>query len=216
MSPFGARGLNSGVADAENLAWKLAFVGAGLAPAALLDTFAAERRAAALANLAVTDATMRFMVPHGAARRLWRTLILRGSPHAGWLRRRVNSGQLAEPYRYAASEIVEPGPDDERLPRHGAAAPDARLAGGGRLRDHLGRGFVVLAAGVDRAPPLSFDVPCEIVADAGSALGAIYDAPDAGRAWVIRPDGHIAASRPIESASELPAMVDRAAGRLAT
>jgi hypothetical protein len=69
---------------------------------------------------------------------------------------------------------------------------------------------------VDRAPPLSFDVPCEIVADAGSALGAIYDAPDAGRAWVIRPDGHIAASRPIESASELPAMVDRAAGRLTT
>jgi FAD binding domain len=54
MSPFGARGLNSGVADAENLAWKLAMVLAGRAPAALLATYDGERRAATL-HLVVPD-----------------------------------------------------------------------------------------------------------------------------------------------------------------
>ena len=68
MSPFGARGLNSGVADAENAAWKLAYVGRGWAPAALLESYHDERHAAALENLAVTTATMRFLVPPDAAR----------------------------------------------------------------------------------------------------------------------------------------------------
>ena len=81
MSPFGARGLNSGAADAENLAWKLAAVLRGEAGDALLDSYDGERRPAAIENLAVTDATMRFMVPHGPWRRLWRNLVLRLSEH---------------------------------------------------------------------------------------------------------------------------------------
>jgi pentachlorophenol monooxygenase/3-(3-hydroxy-phenyl)propionate hydroxylase len=97
MSPFGARGLNSGVGDAEDLAAKLGAVLRGEAGDALLDTYDGERRAVAAENLAVTDATMRFMVPHGPWRRAWRDLILRLSPHAAWARRRVNSGRLAEP-----------------------------------------------------------------------------------------------------------------------
>ncbi len=51
MSPFGGRGLNSGVQDVSNLVWKLALVRAGLAPVALLDTYHDERHAAALENL---------------------------------------------------------------------------------------------------------------------------------------------------------------------
>ena len=97
MSPFGARGLNSGVGDAEDLAVKLGAVLRGEAGDALLDTYDGERRAVAAQNLAVTDATMRFMVPHGPWRRAWRDLVLRLSPHLAWARRRVNSGRLAEP-----------------------------------------------------------------------------------------------------------------------
>src|SRR6266511_2515114 len=79
MSPFGARGLNSGVADAENLAWKLWLVLEGRAPAELLGTYDLERRPAARENLAITDATMRFMVPPTSVHRLFRTAVLRGS-----------------------------------------------------------------------------------------------------------------------------------------
>ncbi|WP_344584891.1 FAD-dependent monooxygenase [Nonomuraea roseoviolacea] len=72
VAPFGARGLNSGVPDAENAAWKVAFVRHGWAPEELLETYELERRAAALENLEVTGATMRFLAPRteeGRARR---------------------------------------------------------------------------------------------------------------------------------------------------
>src|SRR4029079_17336355 len=69
FSPFGARGLNSGVADAENLAWKLATVLAGRASDDLLESYHLERREAAVENLEVTDASMKFMVPRGRLRR---------------------------------------------------------------------------------------------------------------------------------------------------
>ena len=124
MSPFGARGLNSGAADAENLAWKLALVQGGQAPEALLDSYDAERRAAAVENLAITDASMRFMVPHGPLRRGARNAILRGSVRFATLRRLVNSGRLSQPFTYEDSPVVEP-------PHAGRAPPGARLGGAG-------------------------------------------------------------------------------------
>jgi 2-polyprenyl-6-methoxyphenol hydroxylase-like FAD-dependent oxidoreductase len=180
MSPFGARGLNSGVADAENLAWKLAAVMRGEAPAALLLTYNAERRRAARENLAATDATMRFMAPRGLRRRVWRDLVLRLAPRFAWFRSRVNSGRLAEPARYPI-----PGPRDADLPRHGSVAVDLRLPDGGRLRDHLGRGFILLAP-----EPLAAPIPVVSIGR-GTAYGD-------GRAWLVRPDGYLADSAPLE------------------
>ena len=49
-SPVGGRGMNSGIHDAQNLAWKLALVVEGKAPALLLDTYESERRPEALYN----------------------------------------------------------------------------------------------------------------------------------------------------------------------
>lgn len=185
MSPFGARGLNSGVADAENLAWKLALVHKGQAPDALLDTYETERRAAAIENLDVTAATMRFMVPGSPLRRRLRNATLRGSVRVPALRRRVNSGRLAEPFCYAGSPVVQPG--------LGQVAPDAALPGGGRLRDLLGDDFVGLLVtphGADRHGVVSVE--------ADSAVGRKYapdGVPPGGRLWLIRPDGHLAARR---------------------
>jgi 3-(3-hydroxy-phenyl)propionate hydroxylase len=201
MAPFGARGLNSGVADAENLAWKLARVLTGRASDHLLDSFDAERRPAAVENLAVTEETMRFMVPRGWWRRAWRNLVLGASVRSRWFRRRVNSGRLAEPFSYAGA----PGPQDRSLPRHGAVAPDGPL-GDGRLRDRLGRDFVVLLVGVE-GPPV--DVGCEVLV-AGAELAVRYGSQP--RAWLIRPDGHVADSLPLSSdgqLAELPAFVAR-------
>ncbi|MGZ8563253.1 MAG: FAD-dependent monooxygenase, partial [Candidatus Limnocylindria bacterium] len=199
MSPFGARGLNSGAADAENLAWRLARVLRHGADLSLLDAYEAERRGAAIENLAATDATMRFMAPHGTIRRAWRDLVLRLASRSRWFRRRVNSGRLAEPARYPAA-----GPDEPGLPRHGTVAPDLQLPGGGRLRERLGQGFVLLAPGAVQAP-----VPVVVVGP-GTAYG------DA-RAWLVRPDGYLAGSVPLADLDELwirsvidPGFVDNA------
>jgi len=190
MSPFGARGLNSGVADAENLAWKLAFVLRGDAPATLLDTYDAERRPAALDNLAATGATMRFMAPRGPMRRAWRDLVLRMAPRSAWFRKRVDSGRLSEPATYATSPLVADG--------HGSIAPDISLSDGERLRDRIGNAFVVVA-----------DAPVPGVATLVST-----DRRLAGRAWIVRPDGHVADSLSLVDAEpgELDARLRRARG----
>lgn len=106
MAPFGARGMNSGVEDARNLGWKLAYVLRGEAPESLLDTYELERRAAARENIAVTSATMRFMAPPTVAHRLLRNAILSGSVRSRRLRARVNSGRLAEPAVYPGGPPV--------------------------------------------------------------------------------------------------------------
>jgi 2-polyprenyl-6-methoxyphenol hydroxylase-like FAD-dependent oxidoreductase len=191
MSPFGARGLNSGVADAENLAWKLASVVRGDAPPALLDTYEAERRPAALSNLRATEATMRFMAPHGALRRAWRDIVLRLAPRFGCFRRRVDSGRLAEPAAYAPSSIVAEDPAPDVPPRHGSVAPDVELPGGGRLRDRLGSGYVVV---VPRSATLRLPT---VVVGPNSLYGD-------ERAWLVRPDGYVADSSSLDRAREHP------------
>jgi 2-polyprenyl-6-methoxyphenol hydroxylase-like FAD-dependent oxidoreductase len=183
MSPFGARGLNSGVADAENLAWKLAAVLDG-APDTLLDTYDAERRGAARENLDATAATMRFLTPHGSVRRAWRNLVLRMAPRSAWFRRRVNSGRLAEPARYSFI-----GPAEPALPRHGTVAPDLRLPDGGRLREALGAGLGLVA-------PRSVDAPIPVVAVGDRT---VYGSD---RAWLVRPDGYLAGSAPLADATD--------------
>jgi 3-(3-hydroxy-phenyl)propionate hydroxylase len=187
MSPFGARGLNSGIADAENLAWKISAVLRDEARASILDTYESERGSAARDNLQATDATMRFIAPRGVARKAWRRLVLAMAPRSAWFRSRVNSGRLAEPARYGASVVIRPELEASDLPAHGSVAPDEPLPGGGRLRDRLGNGWVILA------PQAAGDA---VVIGKGTVYGD-------ERAWLIRPDGYLADSRPIDRAAEL-------------
>jgi 3-(3-hydroxy-phenyl)propionate hydroxylase len=226
VSPFGARGLNSGVADAENLAWKLGLVLAGSAPDALLDTYHAERRAAALENEAVTDATMRFMVPHGPLRRAQRNAILRGSLRLRGLRRFVNSGRLAQPSVYDHSPItLNDAKPDRRLPQLGSVLPDAACAilDGAekitRLRDLVGDRFLALlvvrgeeaaASAAVRAARLSWAAPCRVallgsrkrlagvtvITDPRGELRRIFGGASS-YAFLVRPDGHLAAALPL-------------------
>ncbi len=106
FAPFGARGMNSGVEDAGNLAWKLAYVLRGDAPESLLESYERERRQAATRNLKVTSATMRFMVPPTRAHRLLRDAILRASVRSTVARRFVDGGRLAEPARYGGGDSL--------------------------------------------------------------------------------------------------------------
>jgi 3-(3-hydroxy-phenyl)propionate hydroxylase len=191
MSPFGARGLNSGVADAENLAWRLAWVLRHGADATLLDRYEAERRPAALENLAATDATMRFMAPHTPWHRAWRNLVLRMAGRSGWFRSRVNSGRLAEPARYSIDRALDGDPPRRHRPRLGTVAPDIVLPTGRRLRDRLGYAFVVVAA--SRIPGGS---GAQVIVGRGTPYGD-------DRAWLVRPDGYLADSAPIDRGAEL-------------
>jgi 3-(3-hydroxy-phenyl)propionate hydroxylase len=111
MAPFGARGLNSGVADAENAAWKLAFVLAGWAGEDLLESYHVERHAAAQENLAVTTATMNFLVPQDAEAAAHRRDVLERAGTDPAARALVDSGRLAEPFWYVDSPLTTPCPD---------------------------------------------------------------------------------------------------------
>ncbi|ALG10248.1 FAD-dependent monooxygenase [Kibdelosporangium phytohabitans] len=106
MAPFGARGLNSGVADAENAAWKIAFVVQGKASTDLLETYHAERHAAATENLRVTGETMDFLVPRDDAQHRRRLSVLEQARHDPSVHPKVNSGRLSEPHPYRDSPLT--------------------------------------------------------------------------------------------------------------
>ncbi|MFT4069982.1 FAD-dependent oxidoreductase [Paraburkholderia sp.] len=97
VSPFGARGANSGVQDAENLAWKLAMVLDGSAPDALLDTYANEREFAADENIRNSTRSTDFITPKSAVSRVFRDAVLKLSRHYPFARQLTNSGRLSVP-----------------------------------------------------------------------------------------------------------------------
>ncbi len=233
MAPFGARGLNSGVPDAENAAWKLAFVLRGWAPPALLDSYHDERHAAARENVEITSATMRFLVPQTAADRAYRRDVLERALVDPAAAGEVDSGRLAEPYWYVDSPLTTADPDRPfpgRPPRGsvppalpGVLVPDVPIrppAGtrATRLRELVRDGFLLLAtAPVDlpamSGPPLAVhlidDLDCDGVL--AGALGA-----RAGEAWLIRPDGHAAAVLPTGDAAAITTALRRALGHPVT
>lgn len=235
VSPFGARGLNSGMQDAENLAWKLAFVLQGWAPKALLDTYAEERRAAAEENIRVTEATMRFLVPRDDVELTHRRASLEAAVTDPAARERIDSGKLAEPFWYIDSSLTAPDGDLTDFPRQagqlrppvpGVLCPDGpiRLPAEPhvrRLRQLVGQGFLVLASrGVDleglrEAATAATGAPVRVLCldeiDTEGVLSAALDAR-AGHAFLLRPDGHLAAIVDAADASTLTAAVRRASG----
>jgi 2-polyprenyl-6-methoxyphenol hydroxylase-like FAD-dependent oxidoreductase len=223
LPPYGSRGMNSGIQDADNLAWKLALVLDRRATEDLLDTYHDERYAAARENLAITEATIRFMVPPSLPRRLIRAALLRLSHPFKSVRRHVNSGRMAEPFVYRDSPIVDP-PNGH--PLVGAFAPDGWVDTAGRrerIRTLFGEAFVGLLfatdpqsardfavqalAGKPQVParlvlvlPAGIAVPTDdlpqpvvVVNHADVRLRAEYHA-DRPCWLLVRPDGHIAAA----------------------
>ena len=97
VSPFGARGANSGVQDADNLAWKLRLVVNGDAPHTLLDTYAFEREYAADENILNSTRATDFITPKSAVSRVFRDATLKLAKDCPFARRIVNSGRLSVP-----------------------------------------------------------------------------------------------------------------------
>jgi 3-(3-hydroxy-phenyl)propionate hydroxylase len=214
VSPFGARGLNSGVADAENAAWKIAYVGRGWAPEALLESYHAERHAAAVENVEVTTATMDFLVPPDAERARHRAETLAAAATDPAARARVDSGRLAEPFWYVDSPLTTPDADRPfagRPPRGqvpppgpGVLLPDAPLGDGPRLRTLARDGFLLLTGPGADAPAVAGPGPVRVLrAPAALDVGE-------GEVWVVRPDAHVAAVLRHATSTDLRAVLRRA------
>jgi pentachlorophenol monooxygenase/3-(3-hydroxy-phenyl)propionate hydroxylase len=240
LSPFGARGLNSGVQDAENAAWKIAFVLRGWAPESLLDSYHAERHAAARENLAVTSATMRFLVPGSDAERRHRVSTLERAVTDPAARSEVDSGRLAEPFWYTSSPLTTPDPalpfagrpsrGTVPPPGPGILIPDIALpapacgstCGATTLRCLARHGFLLLcgqdtdlAAAGDAAAGLAAPVRVlDVTGAAAPVSGALSAAGLAGpgEVWVIRPDAHTAAVLHHPNRARITAALRRALG----
>ena len=131
VSPFGARGANSGVQDADNLGWKLAAVLKGEAGDALLSSYGPEREFAADENILNSTRATDFITPKSEVSRLFRDAVLDLAREFPFARRIVNSGRLSVPATYVGSPLNTPDADVRAfsggmLP--GAAAADAPLS----------------------------------------------------------------------------------------
>jgi len=200
VSPFGARGANSGIQDAENLAWKLAAVIKGDAGAALIDSYEVERVQAADENIGHSTRSTDFISPHSPAERRLRDAVLKLAPHAEFARRMVNSGRLSVATVYDTPLSTPDCDDFAGSARLGAPVPDAPVQAasgeGGFLLERLSDGFELLYAQNGAAPEpidgVTLTTISEDLRNPSSVLARRLDLTP-GAAYLLRPDQHVCA-----------------------
>ncbi len=203
VSPFGARGANSGIQDVDNLCWKLKLVIEGKAPASLLDSYDRERVEAADENILNSSRATDFITPKSMASRIFRNAVLDLSERYAFARPLVNSGRLSLPKVYGGCAFD--GTDGLRSPartRPGAPAVDAPL-GESWLLDRLGHRFQVLAIDRPVLEGLRSELPKDVgvlslsaADDPSGALAERYLGDRPGAVYLLRPDQHIVARWP--------------------
>ena len=239
VSPFGARGANSGVQDADNLGWKLAAVLGGQVGEALLDTYAQEREFAADENILHSTRATDFITPKSEISRLFRDAVLDLSRHHAFARTLVNSGRLSVPATLRDSPLntADSAPFEGRM-QPGAAAADAPVTRTGGhpswLLRELGDGFTALVYGdadtgriasqlQQAAEGLAMLRVVEIrrretateanveqdLVDHDGLVAARYDMRP-GTVYLLRPDQHVCARWREPSADALHAALKRA------
>jgi len=220
VSPFGARGANSGIQDVDNLVWKLKLVMDGRAPATLLDSYSEERGYAADENLLNSTRSTDFITPKSAVSKTFRNAVLELAKDYPFARALVNSGRLSVPSFLIGSSLNTPDVDafaGDMLP--GAPMDDAPVGGDQPwLLGLLGNRFQLLyytedAAALDAATVQTLraladaPIPVEalVIARRGSAPGGLATALDSkgrvrerydlqpGSCYLARPDQHVAA-----------------------
>jgi 3-(3-hydroxy-phenyl)propionate hydroxylase len=236
VAPFGARGLNTGVFEAENAAWKIAYALRGWAGPGLLESYNAERLPAVLENLEVTSATMRFLAPQTDDARRDRQRLLLAAAADPAAAASVDSGRFAEPFWYVDSPLTTPDParpfpgrpekGTTPAPAPGILVPDAPVAAASRpaitrLRELLRDGHAILLAdaselpAVQRVAATATAAPVEVI-----ALDQLGGGPEViqtlsirpGEAWITRPDAYVAAVVPAADDTAIASALRRALG----
>lgn len=222
VSPFGARGANSGIQDTDNLCWKLKLVIDGKAPASLLDTYSEERVFAADENILNSTRSTDFITPKSKTSLTFRNAVLALARDHAFARALVNSGRLSVPSYLTESRLNTADGSQfagDMVP--GAPIDDAPIRVGGQntwLLDHVGNRFMVLLYASDPAAvdpekvrifknPGKAGLPVDVVLVSprpGNAPGGLPVFEDyAGRfaerfdavdgtTYLIRPDQHVA------------------------
>lgn len=191
VSPFGARGANSGLQDADNLIWKLKLVMNGHAPESLLDTYTEERGAAADENISNSTRSTDFITPKSRVSKTLRNAVLSLAREVPAGRALVNSGRLSVPSRYEASRLNTPlseavegwmlpgAPMDDAPVRRAGSADDGQAQW---LLQQVGDEFVLLISRVGAASPA-------LETSRVLALQALREGPVPVRCLVVLTDG---------------------------
>jgi 3-(3-hydroxy-phenyl)propionate hydroxylase len=202
VSPFGARGANSGIQDADNLGWKLAAVISGDASTSLLDSYCLEREYAANENIRHSTRSTDFITPKSAVSRLFRDATLELAKDHPFARRLVNSGRLSTPSTYVDSFLNTPDESEfagTMVP--GAPAADAPIVVNSRstwFLSLLEAGFVCVQFGEGGCfIAQSVGLATEPTGPARQSVGSTlltqrYDARP-GTTYLFRPDQHVCA-----------------------
>ena len=244
VSPFGARGANSGIQDADNLCWKLKLVIEGKAPSSLLDSYSEERVFAADDNLQNSTRSTDFITPKSKMSLTFRNATLTLARDHAFARTLVNSGRLSVPTVLAASCLNTPDTAvfaGDMVP--GAAMDDAPMQESGHnfwLLDRVGKQFMALVlvgdpSQVDAATARAYKsladaaIPIDVVLvspKAGTALESLRVFVDVknrfaerfdaqpGSTYLIRPDQHVAARWRDFDAFEVKAALARATSNI--
>jgi len=224
VSPFGARGANSGLEDAENLSWKLDRVLRGASPASLLESYHVERSGAADENIRESTRSTDFMAPNSHQEARLRKAVLSLAKETEFGKRMVNGGRLSVPCSYD-SPLSSPDADAWRGgPLPGCSMLDApvttRAGEQAYLTDAFRKGgtdFTLLSfsngAAID-APEGVKDIRIGSeggLADPAGLTAKRYDA-EPGSAYLLRPDGYVAARFRHPTRAGVEAALSRAQG----
>lgn len=200
VSPFGARGANSGMQDVDNLGWKLGLVINGTAPETLLDSYDAERVFGAEENILNSTRSTDFITPKSKVSHMFRNAVLDLAEQYDFARPLVNSGRLSVPCVYDNGPLngADALPGGPSRTRPGSPCPDAPLDDG-YLLDKLGGEFALLTIdadapdGMDEAGITLRRVALTTSDAADGLLAERYLGEAATGVYLIRPDQHVAA-----------------------
>ncbi|MEV4641249.1 FAD-dependent monooxygenase [Actinoplanes sp. NPDC049548] len=187
-SPMGGQGMNTGMGDAENLAWKLALVERGRAGEALLDTYEAERRPIAAEVLGNTSSMTRVMLGRTRPERLFRDHVVVPLMNRPFVQRLITeaSSQLLVSYRRgplgsAYPRIGRRPHDGDRIADLACTRPDGSQT---RLHAELQGRWAVLTTD-DRAARVARQ-------HLGDTAVVTLHCKDLNQTHLVRPDGHLA------------------------
>jgi len=219
VSPFGARGANSGLQDTDNLGWKLGLVINGNAPESLLDSYNSERVHGADENILNSTRSTDFITPKSDMSRVLRDAVLDLSEHYEFARPLVNSGRLSVPCTYDGSDLnTADALNGPARTRPGSPCPDVKLEDG-YLLPKLGGKFTLLTIDADAPEKVEEDgievtrLALSTGGDPASPLKQRYLGDATSAVYLIRPDQHVAARGSAYDEAQFRAAVRRATGK---